>query len=388
MSTIPLFRDKYSLLSALFAALLWFAAGKVHAEIGVSEARVLLGQSAPLSGPSGELGRLFNRGASAYFSKVNADGGVHGRYIELIARDDQYEPERTVKNTEQLIRKDAVFALFGYVGTPTARAALPLVNQAGIPFFAPVSGAQFLREPFNALVFNIRASYEVEVGYMLKQLISSGKKQVAVLYQNDEFGWSTLEILQRKLAEKNIQLIVSASVERNSQEVAGAIGRIAPHQPDAIIVVSSYVSSAAFIKAMRKGGYRGIFYNLSFVGATSLLASLQGEGAGNVITQVVPFPWSKRVPIVYEYQKVYGEQHGGKFDFSSLEGFIAAKILVEGLKRTGRLLTRERFMQALESISTKNYDAGGFDIRFEPGNHNGSSYVDVTGIAYGSKLIN
>lgn len=378
---------KRALLRALSACLL-IAGGAVRAETGVSESHILLGQSAPFSGPAAELGRRFYDGASAYFDMINASGGVHGRSIELIAADDQYEPDKTFVNTERLIEKDKVFALFGYVGTPTSLAALPLINKARIPFFAPVSGAQFLREPFNPLIFNIRASYAVEIDYMLKQLSGNGKSRIAVFYQNDAFGLSTMDTLRGQLKERNMTLLYSAPVERNSEDVTVAAKQLLAQDPEIVIEIAAYASAAALIKEMRKLGYSGGFYNLSFVGATTLATIAKDAGVGTVVTQVVPFPWGRRVPVVYEYQRVYGTKAGRSYDFSSLEGYIAAKVLVEGLRRAGKQLTRDKLIRALETINSRNYNVGGFNIHFMPGNHNGSKYVDITAITRNAKLVN
>jgi len=378
---------KRAFLCALSACLL-ISGGAVRAETGVSESHILLGQSAPFSGPAAELGRCFYDGASAYFDLINARGGVHGRSIELIAADDEYEPDKTVVNTQRLIEQDKVFALFGYVGTPTSLAALPLINKARIPFFAPVSGAQFLREPFNPLIFNIRASYAVEIAYMLRQLVGNGKSRIVAFYQNDGFGLSTMETLRSKLKERNMVLLASAPVERKSEDVAAAAKYLIAQGPEIVMQIGAYMSSAALITAMRELGYNGGFYNLSFVGATTLAAITKDAGVGTVVTQVVPFPWTKRVPIVYEYQRVYGAKAGRSYDFSSLEGYIAAKVLVEGLRRAGRQLTRDKLIHALETINPRSYNVGGFDIRFAPGDHNGSNYVDITAITRNAKLVN
>ncbi|WP_432239600.1 ABC transporter substrate-binding protein [Herbaspirillum robiniae] len=370
------------------AALYALSAAGLHAEDGVSDHEVLLGQSAPFSGPSGELGRLFLDGAQSYFDKVNAGGGIHGRRIRLLSLDDQYEPDKTVSNTTRLIHQDKVFALFGYVGTPTTAAVLPMLEEAGIPMFAPVSGARLLRELFNRLVFNVRASYARETDFLLRQLQGNGRRNIAVLYQDDEFGKSTLEHLRSRVNNYGLKLAATASITRNSDAVTDAARSFLQVNPDVVILIVPYSSAAALISQMRGAGYRGGFSNYSFVGSQSLANRLKNGGVGIVIAQVVPFPWKPRLPIVYEYQKASNAAEGAQYSFIGLEGFIAARALCEGLRRAGRRLTREGFIRALESIDHSNYDGGGFLLRFGPGNHNGSEFVDLTAIGSGSRFIN
>ena len=358
------------------------------AETGVTDSRILIGQSAAFSGPSASLGIQFSSGAMAYFNAINAQGGIHGRKLDIIAIDDQYEPALTIENTHRLIHQDRVFALFGYVGTPTSNAVLPLITKEKIPFFAPVSGAKSLRDPFNPLIFHIRSSYADEIQYLVKQLAGTGKSRVAIFYQDDDFGRATLSALEAKLKEKGRHAVVSAPVIRNSAEVDNAVTTILPYHPEVIIQATAYVSAAAFIKKMRDKGYKGDFYNLSFVGSQALAEALGSTGVGVVISQVVPFPWKARIPIINEYHKLYGDTESANMNFSSLEGFIAAKVLVEGIRRAGKQLTRDKLIKALQTINTGNYDVGGFNINFSAKHHCGSAFVDMTAISADARFIN
>lgn len=374
------------LLTAVFAALLALPA---IAENGVSEHKIIIGQSAAFSGPAAQLGIQLHAGAKAYFDHVNSTGGVFGRKIEVIKRDDKYEADIAAANTKALIETDDVFALFGYVGTPTSNAATPIFTQAKVPFFAPYSGAQSLREPFNKLIFNIRASYFDETEHLVDRLVNTGLKNIAVFYQNDAYGKSGLTGVERALKKKNLPLIDTATVERNSVDVAKAVEKMMAKRPDVIIQISAYSSSAALIKEMRRLGYTGQFYNVSFVGSQALSDALGKDGPGVVISQVVPFPWSAaNATVVGEYTKIMNKAGIKDLNFSSLEGFIAAKVFVEGLRRSGQNLTREKLISSLESLNTKSYDAGGFDINFSSSNHNGSKFVDMTMIGKDGKFKN
>ena len=380
-------RCRHRLASLLLFALSAAAIGGAAAEVGVTDQKILLGQSAAFSGPAAQLGIQLHAGAKAYFDQINEQGGVFGRKIEIITADDKYESNLAAANTKKLIEEDNVFALFGYVGTPTSNAALPIFSKAKVPFFAPFTGAQSLREPFNREIFNIRASYFDETEYLVQKLVNTGLKNIAVFYQNDAYGQAGLAGVERAAKKMNIPLVERVTVERNSVDVKAAVDKVLPKHPDAIIQISAYSSCAAYIKAMRKAGYLGQFYNVSFVGSQALSDTLGKDGPGVVISQVVPFPWHVATPIIAEYQKGMKKAGVKEFNFSSLEGFVAAKVFTEGLRRAGRDLTREKLMRSLETINPSSFDVGGFDVTFTPTNHNGSKYVDMTAIIKDGKFL-
>jgi branched-chain amino acid transport system substrate-binding protein len=357
------------------------------AETGVTRDRVLIGQSAAFSGPAAQLGIQMHAGAKIYFDSINQQGGIHGRKIEIVTADDKYEPALAAANTKRLIQSDKVFALFGYVGTPTSNAALPIFSGEHVPFFAPFSGAQSLREPFNRYIFNIRAGYFEETEHLVDQLVRLGIKNIAVFYQNDAYGQTGLDGVQRALKKRNVSLITTATVERNSVDVTAAVGKFLATRPDAIIEVTAYASSAAFIKQMHKGGYTGQFQNVSFVGSQALANELGADGPGVGISQVVPFPWRQSNSVVAEYTKSLKKAGVTDANFSSLEGYIAAKVFAEGLRRAGPDLTRDKFIAALETVNLASYDIG-FPVNFSPTNHNGSSFVDMTVITKNAKFLN
>ncbi len=378
-----------SLIAKTLARVLLFSmtVTAAWAESGVTDKKVILGQSAAFTGPSAQLGIHMHAGAMVYFDSVNEAGGIHGRKIELVKEDDKYEPDLAAANTKKLIEKDEVFALFGYVGTPTSNAALPIFTKEKVPFFAPFTGAQSLREPFNRYIFNIRSSYFDETEHLVSGLIKNGMKNIAVFYQNDSYGKAGLAGVERALQKMAVPMLAKATVERNSKDVANAMATILPKSPDAIIQISAYGSCAAFIEAARKSGYNGQFYNVSFVGSQALANTLDKYGPGVVISQVVPFPWSKATPIVAEYTKAMTKANK-EINFSSLEGYIAAKVFTEGLRRAGSELTREKLIKALETINSNNYDVGGFALNFSATNHNGSKFVDMTMIMKDRKFRN
>jgi branched-chain amino acid transport system substrate-binding protein len=371
--------------AAAWSALFLLGAQPVAAaEHGVTDAQIVLGQSAPFTGAAAHLGEQFNRGAQVFFDQVNAQGGVFGRRIVLVRKDDGLVPERTQTNTKLLISQDDVFALFGFVGAANSKAAMPIVTEAKVPFFAPYSGSDALRMPFNRYVFNVRASHSREIEKIVEQLATIYASNVAVFYQYDSEGWAGLEIIERALKRFGLEPAAVGAVDRNSTDVAAAVSAIAPKEPGAVIMICTYKSAAAFIREMRRTGYRGQLVNVSSVGSQALLAEAGKDGYGVMVSQVVPFPWGPSAAIVLEYQKAMEKAGAREFDFTSLEGFIAAKVLVEGLQRTGKNLTRERFIAALESIH--RFDLGDFLVSFSATDHGKANYVDLTIIGANGKF--
>ena len=371
------------LLAGLFLTML---APYCAATTGVTASSIVLGQSAALTGPAQMLGTEMRDGALAYFDFVNANGGVEGRKIVLKSLDDGYEPDRAEKNTRELINKEHVFALFGYVGTATSLAALPLVNQEDLPFFAPLSGAETLRAPFNKNVFHIRGSYFAETEKIVENLQAMGSKRIAVFYQDDAYGRAGLEGVTRAMKQRNMEVVGVATVERNSANVTAAVATIKALKPRAVIIITPAESSAAFTRAMSDDPEsKPYFWNISFVGGAALSHLLGPVGRGVMISQVVPAPWEDKLAVVREYKRLYLAKPGKTAGFVSLEGFIAAKTMVEGLKRAGGNLTRASFDKAVESM--KAYDLGGFTERFSPDDHTGSDFIDLTVISGGGNFI-
>jgi branched-chain amino acid transport system substrate-binding protein len=363
-------RDAITKLAAASAAL------ALPAWVRAQPGRLVLGQSAAFSGPAAQLGIQMNHGAKLYFDQVNSTGGINGQHVEIKTLDDGYEPERCRANTEKFI-KDEVFALFGYVGTPTCLAALPLVNESKIPFFGPFTGAEALRDPFSRSIFHLRASYYDETGLIVKQLTELDLKKIAVFYQNDSYGKAGLEGVKRALKVQNLEPIALGTVERNTVDVAKAVQEIVSKMPDTVVQISAYKSCAAFIREARKAGYGGTFYNVSFVGTQALADELGKEGRGIMISQVMPFPFSTASPISREYIAAVAKAGAdAKPNYSSMEGYLAAKVLAEGIKRAGRNPTHESLITALESI--QNTDFGGFNVKFGPKQHVASRFVDLS----------
>jgi branched-chain amino acid transport system substrate-binding protein len=317
-------------------------------------------------------------GMQAYFTAVNAQGGVHGRAIKLVTRDDGYEPEKAAAAVKALIHDDKVFALAGSVGTPTGLAALPILTEEQVPLVGMFTGAQALREPFNRQVFHVRASYFDETERIVQHLTTLGIKKIAVFYQNDAYGKAGLN-------KRQLKPVSTATVERNSVDVTQTLETLLKSEPEAIVQISAYKSCAALIKQARAKGYGGQFFNVSFVGSRALADELGDAGQGVVISQVVPFPYAQSSPIVREYQQRMTEAGQKDFDFSSLEGYLTARVLVEGLRRAGKNLSRDGLITGLESIHDVNM--GGFAVNYSAKDHQASNFTDLTIIGRGGKFM-
>lgn len=340
-----------------------------------SSNRIVLGQSAAFTGAAAQLGIQFHAGAKLFFDQHNAQGGGRVR-VDIEQMDDGYEPDRCAENTRKLLDRD-VFALFGYIGTPTSEAALPMATRAEVPFIAPFTGAMSLRQPFNRLAFHLRASYNDETELIVRNLVNLGLTRVAVFHQNDAYGKAGLDGTVLALASRGLKPVATGTVERNSVDVAAAVATINASQPQAVVQISAYKSCAAYIRAARKAGYGGSFYNVSFVGTQALADELGKDGAGVVVSQVVPNPFSTAKPITREFLSAIAKG-GNKVqpNFSSLEGYLAARLVAEGLRRAGGRLDRDALISGLEAIGETSFE--GYAVSLGPQDHVASSFVELS----------
>jgi len=239
--------------------------------------------------------------------------------------------------------------------------------------------------PFNRYVFHVRASYYDETEKIVEQVLSTGGKTIAVFHQADSYGEAGRMGTEIALKKRGMKIHSTGTVERNTVKVEDAVKTIHGSRPDAIVMVSQYTSCAEFIRQMKKAGSGATFYNVSFVGSKALADALGKDGSGVAISQVVPFPWGTAVPVVKEYQQLAKKANFTDYNFSALEGFLSAKVMVEGLRRAGRNPTREGLVEALEKMN--DVDLGGFWIGYSPKNRAGSKFVDLTIISRDGKFL-
>ena len=352
------------------------AAAATAAERGVSVERVLFGQSAAFSGPAQELGRNMRLGIKAAFAEVNARGGVHGRRLDLESLDDAYEPEAAIANTAKLAKETGVFALIGAVGTPTSRSAVPVAAANGVPYVAPFTGAEFLRDPKSRIVVNLRASYYQETEEMVRRLIADlGIDRIAVLYQDDTFGRAGYRGVQRALKRRGLAPVATGVYARNTTAVKTALLDLRSADPGAIVLVGAYRPVAAFIAWARHIGFNPVFMTISFVGSNALLRELGSAGEGIFVTQVVPFPTADRPPVLAAYRRALARYAppGARPGFVSLEGYLAGRLAIVALQLCGKQPDRTCFLEMLKRQETIDLD--GFRLRYGPNDNQGSDAV-------------
>jgi branched-chain amino acid transport system substrate-binding protein len=352
---------------------------------------IVLGQVAPLTGVIAETGNEYVGGAHAYFESINAGGGVNGRKIRVVVKDDGYKPDQTLKLTKEILDKDKPVALFGFVGTGNVLALLKenVLGNAGIALLAPYTGAEDLRNPMNPNLFHIRASYSDEAAKMVEHLITVGVKRVAVMYQGDPMGKSGLAGAEAALKKHDLKPVALADYDRTKpEEVDKAVAVIAAAKPDAVILVAINRASSAFITKLRAANSNAQMFSISVVNFKELLKNLGEQNARGIgIAQVMPFPYAESSPVVREYQ-VLMKKYSPKtvISYASMEGFIAAKVMVDALRRAGpKAPTRERVLKALED--TRDLDVGGFKVGFSPTNRVGSKFVEITVIGRNGALM-
>ncbi len=347
-------------------------------ESGISDERILFGQSAAFSGPARELGKNMRIGIEAAFQEANARGGVHGRQLILLSFDDAYEPEAAIANTQRLIEKEGVFALIGAVGTPTSRSATPIAERAGVPYIAPFTGAAFLREARWKSVINLRASYNQETEAMVARLTTDlGIKRIAVMYQDDSFGRAGYRGVRQALERRSMEPVAIGVYPRNTTAVKTGLLNLHSANPDAVILIGAYQPVATLIAWARHTGLDPVFMTISFVGSNALAKELGRAGAGVFVTQVVPFPTDEipRVGIAYR-RALATHAPEATPGFVSYEGYLAGRLAIVALERCGREVDRAGFLKSLRS--TDIIDLDGFELLYGENDNQGSDAVFLT----------
>jgi len=359
---------------------------------GITEDGILIGSSLALGGHAGYLGTQTLHGAFSYIKHINEKGGIHKRKIKITTLDDGYEPARCLYNTQQLILENKVFSLFCYVGTPTTVKIIPLINEAKIPLIGMFTGASRLRHPVNKYLINIRASYYQETKAAVDMIVKNmNLNRVAVFYQYDEYGFDGLRGAEIALKQYDLKPVAKGSYVRGTLDVEAGLEKIIESDAQAVIMIGTYDSCAKFITVAKEREFSPVFHNVSFVGSKELARRLGDAGEGVIVTQVVPPPKKSSsnpsLPGVDEYitllAKYYPES---KPSFVGLEGYINARVLVEGLKRAGPAITREKFIEAIESIN--DFDLGILNrLSFGKDDYQGLDRVYFTKIKNGELIL-
>ena len=395
-------RSRFLLLAALGMVMLMTRADGARG----ADDPIVVGMSAAFTGPSRGLGIELYRGSRAWFDEVNDKGGVHGRKLILRTYDDGYNPIPAIENTVRLIEKDDAFVLFDYVGTPTVTRVLPLLkrhSEEKIFLFCPFSGAEPMRRaPYNAYVFNLRASYGDETAGLVDKLVAVGRTKIAVFYQIDAYGRGGWDGVRDALSKHDLHIAAEATYRRGAAFPASMqkqVDILRESAPDAVICVGAYAACAAFVRDARDSGWDVPIANVSFVGSEILLSLLKQAGAASgkdytsdlLNSQVVPSPY-RDLPGVKEYRSLMDrrrpplpEQAAGdyeplKYSFVGLEGYLNARLLTAVLERVGPEMRRDRIQQAAESIrSLDDLDLGiEATASFGPNKHQAMNRVYFT----------
>ncbi len=370
-------------LLGLAAALL--AGHSALAEPGVTNDTIALGQSTALSGPLGDLGQEVLKGSKAYFDALNARGGINGRKIVLTSKDDAYDSKKTVENVEAFIAGGETFALFGTFGTPNNEALIPVALKAGMPVLMPYTGAPSIRKPELVGVFNLRASYADEAEKLIQHLTTIGFKKIGIAYQNNSFGKEVLTAATAALEQRQLKPVAAISVENNASDAAAAAAKLLAAQPDALVLGLAGKPTIEVIKSVNQSRKGLQMYALSVLATAGNLKALGNDGSGVAISQVVPFPSNAVMPLVRDYQQAMKAAGVNEFSHLSLEGYLNARVVAEGLRRAGRNLTRESLVNALQSIN--RMDMGGMEISFGKSAASASKFVELTVINSQGRLV-
>lgn len=352
-------------------------------------ADIVVGQVAPFSGALASTGKGLQIGSQVYFNSVNAKGGVHGAKIRVVSKDDQYKVPETINGVKEMLANEKPIALFGLVGTGNVQALLEdgVLDREGVPVVGPRTGAYSLRSPVNPHLFHVRVDYRDEAEKMVAQLAPFGINRIAALYQDDPFGKDGLTGIELAMSKRKLELIAKGSYEKNTTKVEEAVKTISKTNPQAVLMISNTAATAEFIKQYRAVDKGAQLLTISVTDPVGVVKAIGPELArGLVIVTVVPQPHKVVVPLAKEFQqnfKLYGPKDVEP-SFSHLEGYLTAKVLVEGLRRAGPNPTRKTLLKELESI--ERFDVGGYEITYGKGNRAGTNYVDIGIIGPDGKL--
>lgn len=353
-------------------------------------AELVIGQVAPFSGSLAPTGTHMRAGAQVYIDSINASGGVHGTKLKLVSKDDGYKAEDTVRLVRELVKEADPVALLGLVGTGNVEALVKnnVLAEAGIPVVGVRTGANSLRRPVNPYLFHTRASYAEEIDAIVQQLAAMGSSRLAIFYQDDPFGLDGLASAETSVKDAKSQILAKGAYEKNTTKVEAAVKTIVAVQPQAVIMVANTAASAEFVKQMRAAGSNAQLIAVSVTDGPQVARTIGKETAhGLGIVQIVPDPMSRAIPVARELQDNFKKfpVAGVELGHTMLEGYLAAKVLVEGLRRAGPSPTRKTLREALEA--TRNFDAGGIFLSYSGSSHSGSPYVDITVLSRDGKVL-
>lgn len=379
--------NRRTLILSGVAASISVASPLLHAQAGKGSRKLMLGQSVPLTGAADQIGLAYFNGAKMYFDAINAKNGVAGYKIEVKTLDDGYNATKAAANAKLLIDEGAD-ALFGFAGTASCDAAYAVTKSSGIPFFAPFAASDALREASAGNAFHVRPGFADEAYKMVRHCATLNQDRIAVFAEEDAMGRAGLAAVVQALTDlKRPPIVASALSPVNSDKVDAAVTTLMKANPQAIIQVSLFNSSAAFIRKARKAGYGGQFLNFSVVGIDPLFTALGKEIGGIVISQVVPSPRSVGTPLIKEYLDILNQTDQTP-SYESVEGYVAARAFAEGVRRAASgsgKPDKAGLQRAFESMT--DYDMSGFRVNLRTKKYESVRAVDLVTITPDGKVV-
>jgi ABC-type branched-subunit amino acid transport system substrate-binding protein len=374
-------------MKRLLAAMLALASGVALAQApGVTADRILIGQTAGHSGVVAGGVKETTDGAKLFIDWVNRNGGVHGRRIEILSLDDKFDPKLAAANAKTLIEEKGVFALFLNRGTPHSEAIMPLLKNGNVPLIAPSTGAELLHTPVNPLVFNVRSKYQLEAEKGIVQLSTMGMTRIGVIHVEDSFGKDALAGAMKGFAAAGMKPVGIYSYDRTTGKVEAAVKSLVAANPQAAVLIGSGANVADIVGKVRASGSAMQLITLSNNSSSAFVKSLGNNARGVIVTQVFPNPKMATSPIALQMQRLAKESPTPVvISHQGMEGFAAAKVLVEGLRRAGRNLTRPGLVAALEGL--RDFDIGGLTLGYGPSDRTGTEYVELSMISRGGEFL-
>ena len=348
-----------TLSRGLMVAVLAIASAAAHAEDGLTKTSIVLGQSMALTGPGSALALPFHAGAKLYFDRLNAAGGVNGRKIDLVTLDDRGNAQITAANTRKLLDQ-GVFSLFGYYGSPQVTAAYPMIKDSDVLLFAPMSAADEFRGSMYLNIFSLRPGYAEEAAAITRHSQTLGAKRLAILHGTDSESMAALDAAERTMTSMGANLVAKAQVSGGS--VANSVDKALAAKPESVLVIGDANGAAAAVRDLRAKGFRGPIYGFSNTGESLLADELGPAGAGVVVVRVVPKSDTAKVAVVREMMADALAANAGKPNVYMLEGYIAARVYAEALRRIPKDPTRARLKKAIEGLD--DVSVGGFRVHF------------------------
>ena len=382
-------KARFSITNSILFVCLTTIAAVAQSEVGVSAQEIKLASCSAIDGPARFLGVQTVTGATAYLKYINEQGGVNGRKIQLLAFDDGYDPTRADACFNR-VKAEKVFAAGFFVGTPTAAKYVPLAQAEKLPVVGLFTGAQMLYEPLKHYIVNVRASYYDETREQIDSLWQGvGAKKIAVLYQDDAFGKAVLDGVKLALNKYHANPAALGTFERGSLDVDKGLAEVQAANPQAVVLVGPYSPVAAIVKKAHAKGWHPIFLTVSFVGTEQFIKEAGQDAEGTIITQVVPPPDRTDLPTVKLYRdsmaKYFPET---QLSFVSLEGFLDAMVFAEGLKRAGKDVTREKFIEGIESMHNTDVGLGAkLKTNYSASSHKAFNQVYVTVVRGGKTQV-